>query len=177
MKHWTKLKEHLGYDGWRKIIVRQFELPNGQIADFDIVGNAPFVTIAAFTPQREAILTRQFRAGPEQILTSFSEGFIDQGESPEMAAARELLEETGYTAGALQWLKSTRSSYATETQHIILATDCQYQQAPTPDVLEDIEVFLLSLPEFRAFLQNESENSFINLGAAYLALDKLGWLL
>ncbi len=176
MQHWRKLKEHLAYDGWRKIIVRQFELPNGQIADFDIVGNAAYVTIAAFTADREAILTRQFRAGPEQILSSFSEGFIDKGETPEEAAARELLEETGYKAGKLLWLKSTRSSYSTETQHIILATDCEYKQAPNPDALEDIEVFLLPLSQFRTFLQNESENSFINLGAAYLALDILGWL-
>ncbi|GJM35606.1 MAG: NUDIX hydrolase [Saprospiraceae bacterium] len=176
MKQWTKLKEHLAYDGWRKIIVRRYELPHGQVADFDIVGNGPYVTIAAFTSEKEVILTRQFRAGPEQVLTSFSEGFIDQGESPEAAAARELLEETGYRAENIQWLKSRRSSYSTETQHFMLATNCHYVQPPEPDALEDIEVFLLSVEQFRALLHDSKDEAFINIAAGYLALEKLGWL-
>ena len=76
MKSWTKLGERIAFDGFRKIIQKIFQLPNGKEATFDTVEGGDFVTIAAFTKNREAILVRQYRPGPEQALVSFPEGAI-----------------------------------------------------------------------------------------------------
>ena len=47
------------------------------------------------------LMVKQWRHGAERLSIEFPGGVIDKGEKPEHAAARELLEETGYQAGEL----------------------------------------------------------------------------
>ena len=54
--NWKKIKETVVFKGWRSIIQKTFELPNGKAAIFDIVSTNDFVTIIAFTKNKEAIL-------------------------------------------------------------------------------------------------------------------------
>ncbi len=177
ISNWKKLNESLAYDGWRQIIQKRFELPDGQIADFDIIGNKAFVSIAAFTESREAILVRQYRPGPEKMLLSFPEGYIDPGELPEETARRELLEETGFKAGHVQLLKKFYRAYSTEERYVLLATNCHpASTSATTDAEEFIEVLTLPIPQLRQLLLDPKESSFTNTGTAYLALDWLGWL-
>lgn len=174
--NWKKTEERIGYDGWRKIKIKTFELPNGRSAEFDILSNYSFVTIAAFTVDQEAILIRQYRPGPERVLLSFAEGAIDEGEAPEAAARRELLEETGYAAGKLVFLKKKNSAYTDQTQYFFLALDCSFQQAPRPDDNEFLTLTLTSLPDLQSLIKDPEEDEFCNMDAAYLALDYLGMI-
>lgn len=176
MQSWKKQKENLAYDGWRKIIVKQFELPDGKTADFDVIGNNPYVTIAAFTPEYDAILVRQYRPGPEMELVSFPEGYIDEGETLEDAARRELLEETGYEAETVQFLKEKRSAYSTEYQYYLLATGCKKVANQQLDQSEFIEVISMPIEEFKAYLRGSEASNFTTLGSAFMALDRLNLL-
>lgn len=176
MKVWKKIKERLAYEGWRKVLVKTMQMPNGKEADFDIIVNAPYVTVAAFTEQNEAILVKQFRVGPETILTSFPEGYIDERESYEAAARRELLEETGYEAGEMLYLKQFRSAYTTDQQTCLLATNCKKIKTQELDDHEFIEVFTLPLTAFRQMIKDPNDSSFTNVDVAYLALEKMGLL-
>lgn len=176
MEHWKKNSEEIVYNGWRKMIKKNFELPNGIIADYDIVGNDSFVTVAAVTKDREFILVRQYRPGPEAVIVSFPEGHIDQGESPEETAKRELLEETGYSAENVLLLKVIRTAYSTETRYCLLATGCEKIGEQQLDPNEFIEVFTMPLEGFRSFLQNPDSELFSNIDSGYLALDYLKWL-
>jgi ADP-ribose pyrophosphatase len=171
---WQKIKERYAYQGWRSMLVRTFRQPDGQERDYDVIENGAYVVVAAFTTDRKAILIRQFRPGPEQVLSSFCEGYIDTNESPEQAAARELLEETGYQAGHIQLLRTLRTAYSTEKRICLLATDCTPVQAPSGDDDEFLEVFTLSLSEFKEWLQHD-ESAFYSLDITLLALQKLGW--
>jgi ADP-ribose pyrophosphatase len=47
------------------------------------------------------VMVRQFRHGAAMITTEFPAGLVERGEDPRVAAARELLEETGYRAARL----------------------------------------------------------------------------
>ncbi len=176
MQNWEKRSEELVFDGWRKMIRKQFRLPDGSLADFDIVGNAPFVSIAAFTAQKEAILVRQYRPGPEQELWSFPEGYIDDGETLEEAAHRELEEETGYRAGEIRFLKLFQNAYSTEKRYCFLATDCSKTGQQNLDDNEFLDLELMELDAFRQFLRQEDGPVFTTVDSAYLALDVLGWL-
>ena len=118
MENWKKLSERIAYNGWRKILIRKFLMPNGKEAEFDVIGNYDFVTIAAFTEDKKAILVNQFRVGAERVLTSFPEGQIDEGEKIETAARRELLEETGYEAEDIFFLKTIHQAYFLSLIHI-----------------------------------------------------------
>ena len=171
MNKWIKETSHYAYKGWRHIIKKQFKMPNGESTVFDVVDNSNYVTVAAFTSEGEAILVRQFRPGPEKELISFPEGYIDKGESPEDAARRELLEETGYEAGRIRHLKTFRSAYSTETRICLLAEDCQLKGDQKLDQQEFIEVLTMPTADLRMLLQNTEVDSFTNVDAAYLALD------
>lgn len=173
---WKKLSEHFAYNGWRNIIRKAFELPNGQRMDFDILGAGHYVTVAAVTETGEFILVSQYRPGPEQMLVSFPEGAIDSGEKPEEAARRELLEETGYEAGEITFLKEFRSSYTNQYQYCLLATGCRPTGRQQLDDDEFIEVFTLPPSDFRRLLGDTADTSFHNVGCGYLALEKLGLL-
>ena len=173
---WQKLEETLVYKGWRNMLKKRFRLPNGQEADFDIIGNDAFVTVAALTVDEEFVLIKQFRPGPEAFLHSFPEGFIEPHESPEEAARRELLEETGYEAGEIVLLREMRSAYSTEQQTCLLATGCKKVGSQSLDHTEFIEVMTMPLDQLRSFLTNPNGPFFSNVDCAYLALDRLGRL-
>lgn len=168
---WKKLNEHIAYKGWRQIKVKQFELPDGQVAEFDILSSQSFVTVAAFTEAGEVILIRQYRPGPERELLSFCEGAIDPGETPVQAAHRELLEETGYIAPNMIFLKKRYSAYTDQEQFFFLALDCQLQQAPQPDASEFLSLEILSQTQFKKMLRDSENDLFNNIDAAFLALD------
>jgi len=177
MKKWKKINERIAYSGWRKVIVKNFLLPNGKEAEFDVIGNNDFVTIAAFTSEREAILVNQFRVGAERFITSFAEGEIDEGESLEACARRELKEETGFEADEIIFLKTFHYAYFTQKQHILLATNCKKVSDQRLDQNEFIEVEKMPLNTFRHFIKNRNDERINgNVAAAYLALEELGWL-
>lgn len=174
--NWKKIGEKVAYKGWRGILQKTFQLPNGKKATYDIVQSNEFVTIVAFTKKKEAILVKQYRPGPEMNLISFPEGMIEENEAAELAAARELVEETGYQAKQFILLKKFRNSYSTERQICLLALDCEKITSQNLDNTEFIDVFLLPIEKFRSLLTNPTDESFTNVGAGYLALDYLGIL-
>lgn len=65
---------------------------------------ASAVAIAAFTEDNKMILTRQYRHPLRKLIYDLPAGGIEDGETPEQAALRELEEETGYTAEKLEWI-------------------------------------------------------------------------
>jgi 8-oxo-dGTP pyrophosphatase MutT (NUDIX family) len=72
---------------------------------------------------------------------------VDPGDTPKRAAARELLEETGYQAR--KWLKigvvNPNSALFNNRCYTFLAQDIKKVTAPTPDQTEDFEVNLVPL--------------------------------
>ena len=68
---------------------------------------------------------RQYRYPFSRTLLEVPAGKLEPGEAPELAAARELSEETGLTAGRLQYLGAnfTSPGYSEEVLHIYLARD------------------------------------------------------
>jgi len=158
------------------MLKKTFEMPDGKIADYDILKNNDFVSIAAFTKKREAILVRQYRPGPEKEMISFPEGYIDQDETSEVAAKRELLEETGYQSNNVQYLRQINEAYSTENKFCLVATDCELITEQELDENEHIEVFLMPLEEFRKYITDSSVDNFRNIATAYMALDRLKWL-
>jgi ADP-ribose pyrophosphatase len=64
----------------------------------DRVGQVSAVLIIAWlTPSDRLLLIQQYRPPTNAQVIEFPAGLIDAGETPEQAATRELLEETGYT--------------------------------------------------------------------------------
>jgi ADP-ribose pyrophosphatase len=95
----------------------------------ELVDHPGAVAILA-TADGELLMVRQYRSATGRILLEIPAGTLDRGadgtlEDPGAAAARELREETGHTAGALRHLGRffTAPGFATEEMHLFLATE------------------------------------------------------
>lgn len=97
--------------------------PKGTEAIREVVEHAPGVTIVPVDAQGMVILVRQFRTPAQQTLLECPAGTMEEGETPEQAVHRELLEETGYRAQRLVRLGGFWMSpgFCTEFMHAYLA--------------------------------------------------------
>ncbi len=57
-----------------------------------------YVSILAITRDKTLVLVRQFRPAIEMFTLELPCGHVDEGETPEQSARKELLEETGFVA-------------------------------------------------------------------------------
>ena len=84
-----------------------------------------WVNVIPVTPEGDVILVRQFRHGAGMATLEIPGGMVDPGEAPKRAAARELLEETGYRGLSLRRLGSVNPNPALfgNTCYTYLASD------------------------------------------------------
>jgi len=123
-------------------------LPTGQITIREKITHPGSVGILPMLENGNLILVKQFRYVIGSYLLEIPAGTIEEGESPEECAARELLEETGYHAGKLNLITSfyLAPGYSDEFMWLFEATDLSCgEMKPMAD--ESIEVKEVSLKE------------------------------
>jgi ADP-ribose pyrophosphatase len=70
-------------------------MPNGREVTVDVVRHARSVVLVPMAGPGEVVLIRQYRYAVNAWLWELPAGSVDEGESPEQAAARECHEEIG----------------------------------------------------------------------------------
>jgi ADP-ribose pyrophosphatase len=80
--------------------IRRDELiePGGVRTTREMITHSGSVVVLPVLPDGRVLLIRQYRHAARQFLWELVAGRVDEGESPSKAAARELIEETGYRA-------------------------------------------------------------------------------
>ncbi len=160
--------------GWRTVVTKRFRLPDGQAADFQTIGGEQSHCIAtiALTPDRQVVVSRQFRVGPEKVLDELPGGGANAGEDFELAARRELEEETGYAPGRMEFLGDVyKDAYTNTTWHFFLATDCR--PVPTGQHLDEHEHVAMRRITIEQLFRNARSGCMTDAVAVFLALDRL----
>ena len=124
-----------------RLVVEEVKLPNGRTRLVDRVEFPDAVAVLPLkTRECEVGLIRQYRPAVDEWLLEAPAGVIDEGESPEEAAARELEEEAGLRPGRLVKVARGYASpgYSTETLHYYLVLDPVEAEA-RPEDYEVIE--------------------------------------
>ena len=121
-------------------------------------GRTP-VGIAAVTPERKMVLISQFRVPLGQTIIEIPAGLVgdkpgEELEAWEVAAQRELLEETGWWAAKVEFLTEgpTSAGLTSECIKLVRATGLEKRGEPTPDGDEQITVHEIPLKEVDAWL-------------------------
>lgn len=117
--------------------------------------------IVALTYDDELVLVEQRRVPVDAQTIELPAGLIgdvDEGEAPELAARRELVEETGYEAQTLREVARGPSSAGLADEQIViyLATDLRRVHAGGGDATEDIVVHHVPLSEVDAWLATQT---------------------
>jgi ADP-ribose pyrophosphatase len=82
--------------------VDKVSLPNGREATREIVEHASAVVLVAIDDDDNALLVRQFRYPVGETLLEAPAGIVEEGETPDDTAQRELQEETGFASRNLR---------------------------------------------------------------------------
>lgn len=171
---WTVIgDDRPAHDGFLTVVVRRYRMPDGTEVDWDLLVTPPSVTVLALTDDDRVVLVEQYRPGPGHVVRSLPGGLVDPGEAPAAAAARELLEETGYAAASVEEVGTIEPLNATSPWHVTVARGCTRVAEQDLDAFEDIRVVLSDLGAVRAGLRDGSMSS---VAQTYLALDHLGLL-
>ena len=120
--------------------------------------------------QNNVVVIKQYRHAINQWRLELPTGAIDDGETPEDAARRELLEETGYVAGELINLGECFIKPGTNTgKAYMYLAKCTEVRAPQRDASELIETQLYTLDEFKKLIETEQFGQTIGLICWYKA--------
>ncbi|MBI5633139.1 MAG: NUDIX hydrolase [Nitrospirae bacterium] len=133
---------------------------------FERVNCDGVIGIVPFTDSDEVILIRQFRPPLDGFVIELPAGLVDSGEKFEQAVRRELIEETGYEAGDVQFLAEgpMSSGASSEILSVYVATGLRHVGIGQRDETEDIEVIPVHFNDVIAKLEElRQSGNYIDL--------------
>ena len=157
MKTWKTLSRTPILDTGKYLSVEYHtvELPDGQvITGWPWVITPDYVNVVAVTAEGRFLVFRQVKYGVEGTSLATVGGYIETGEDPLTAARRELLEETGCTAGDWQALGAYRvdANRGSGMAHFFLARGAQRVAERDADDLEEQQLLELTRSEIELAL-------------------------
>lgn len=158
-----------------KVTLDQAELPNGRLAEREVVEHPGGVAVLALEEDRTTYLVKQFRYPIQQLLLELPAGKLDGPEDHLLAAKRELSEETGLEAEEWTYLGSILVSpgFCTERLHMYLARGLSHQKQHL-DEDEFLNVVPIPFDQLIAQIMDGTQDDAKTVAAALKAKNLLG---
>lgn len=124
--------EPLAAAGYLNVTRDVIRFPNGHEVDRAIVWHPGAVALVVEDADGRWLMVSQYRHAVGRELVEIPAGTREAGEDPDVTAAREVREETGYAAGTLVRLGGAwmAPGFCSEYIHYYLATDLRHDPLP-----------------------------------------------
>ena len=143
-------KQLLNKGTWMNLRQEKVQLPSGVVVPEWFVLDFPnWVNVIAITRDGKFVMEDQYRHALGETHFELVAGVVDSGETPLIAAQRELSEETGYGGGEWQLFMtaSPNPTNHTNLSYTFLATGVEKQSEQHQEASEDITVHILTRSE------------------------------
>jgi ADP-ribose pyrophosphatase len=149
------------------LALQQVGLRDGTVAEREVVLHRGAVALVPMVDEHHVCLVWNRRYAIDRTLLEVPAGTIDPGELPDQTAGRELVEETGYHAGRIRWIRDWYVSPGVMNERMYLYLCEDLKPGPVdhrPD--EDLQPVVVSWEEAMAM----SEDGRIEDAKTLLAL-------
>jgi len=162
---WTVDSSHVAYEcpGF-DVVHDEVRLPDGTTTDYDYLTEPPAVVVLPFVADgatstsidpddREVVVIEEWRQAVGRVNRGIPVGSVEPGDDDlAVAAHRELTEETGYEADAVEHLLTTEpvNGIANSVLHFFVAEGCTPTAEQDLDANETIRVDTASLESLRS---------------------------
>lgn len=174
---WKLLSSEYIHKGkWATLRIDKCEMPDGRIVDdYYVLEYGNWVNAIAVTEENKILMVHQYRHAANIVSLEIPGGVIDEGEDPQQALRRELLEETGYQFDDFEPLCTLHSNPSTANNQVFsyLARGGKKVQEQDLDASEEIIVHEFTIDEVRQIVAENKVSQAMHCAALFYGLMKL----
>ncbi len=178
---WSVVKSHyVVKDSWITVRADECETENGAlISPYYVLEYPDWVNVVALNDRDEILVIHQYRHGIGKVTTEIPGGAVETTDvSPQAAAERELLEETGCCARHISLVGAISPNAASHTNqvHCFLATETKHLSPPQDRAEEEIAFEFVDIGTLMTFIDNGSFSQSMQIASIFLSLRRIGML-
>lgn len=153
---WQQLSRETAYENPHFTVYKdECVLPSGDVGDYHVIDPGEGVFIIPQVSADEFVMIRQLRYPVQEETIEFPAGGVERGESVELTAKRELVEEAGVTAGQMTLVGEfyTEPGRSVQKLFVYVAHDLTFGE-PKNDPDEEIAVIRKTRQEIAQMIAN-----------------------
>ncbi|MFE5758104.1 NUDIX hydrolase [Streptomyces massasporeus] len=159
---------------WVNLCLVDVQQPDGRRWEYHVVRLRHLAVAAVVNDRQEVLMMWRHRFITDSWAWELPMGLVEDGETPEEAAAREVLEETGWRPGPIKPLiYAEPANGITDSQHHVFRIDGATYSGPPTEKNESDRIEWIPLSEVRGMIdRREVVSSGSLVGLLYLLMDE-----
>lgn len=159
---------------WVNLCLVDVQQPDGRRWEYHVVRLRHLAVAAVVNDRQEVLMMWRHRFITDSWAWELPMGLVEEGESPEEAAAREVLEETGWRPGPIKPLiYAEPANGITDSQHHVFRADGATYDGPPTEKNESDRIEWIPLSEVRRMIdRREIVSSGSLVGLLYVLMDE-----